>query len=109
MSDEIRLTWGRTPDDLSERWPKTAGGAPEEPAFLTRTMDTNAQTDMLCAMLRSYDIPVLRRYEGDGVFGRVVLGTPGRGTALYVPQSLLEDARALIAPVDEEETNEEES
>ena len=101
MSNEIRLTWGRTPDDLSECWPKTAGGAPEEPAFLTRTMDTNAQTDMLCAMLRSYEIPVLRRYEGEGSFGKVVLGTPGSGTALYVPASMLEDAKNLIRPIDE--------
>ena len=101
MSNEIRLTWGRTPDDLSERWPKTAGGAPEDPAFLTRTMDTNAQTDMLCAMLRSYDIPVLRKYEGEGSFGKIVLGMPGSGTWLYVPSSMLEDAKNLIRPIDE--------
>ena len=101
MSNEIRLTWGRTPDDLSECWPKTAGGAPEEPAFLTRTMDTNAQTDMLCAMLRSYDIPVLRKYEGEGSFGKIVLGMPGSGTWLYVPSSMLEDAKNLIRPIDE--------
>ena len=75
MSDEVKLTWGKTENDLLQRWPKSADGTPEEPALLTVAMDTNAETDMLCAMLRSYDIPVLRKYEGDGAFGKVVLGT----------------------------------
>ena len=101
MSDEVKLTWGKAEHDLSERWPKNADGTPEQPAFLTLVMDTNAEADMLCAMLRAYDIPVLRRYEGDGAFGKVVLGTPGSGTALYVPSSMLEDAKNLIRPIDE--------
>ena len=101
MSDEVKLTWGKTEHDLSERWPKNADGTPEQPAFLTLVMDTNAEADMLCSMLRAYDIPVLRRYEGEGAFGKVVLGTPGHGTELYVPASMLEDAKALIRPIDE--------
>ena len=91
MSDEVKLTWGKTEHDLSERWPKDAGGK----------MDTNAEADMLCSMLRAYGIPVLRKYEGDGAFGKVVLGTPGHGTGLYVPASMLEDAKNLIRPIDE--------
>ena len=66
MSDEVKLTGGKTENDLLQRWPKSADGTPEEPALLTVAMDTNAETDMLCAMLRSYDIPVLRKYEGRG-------------------------------------------
>ena len=88
MSDEVKLTWGKTENDLLQRWPKSADGTPEE-------------TDMLCAMLRSYDIPVLRKYEGEGSFGKIVLGTPGSGTWLYVPSSMLEDAKNLIRPIDE--------
>ena len=53
MSDEVKLTWGKTENDLFQRWPKSADGTPEEPALLTVAMDTNAETDMLCAMLRS--------------------------------------------------------
>ena len=92
MSDEVKLTWGKTENDLLQRWPKSADGTPEEPALLTVAMDTNAETDMLCAMLRSYDIPVLRKYEGEGSFGKIVL---------YVPSSMLEDAKNLIRPIDE--------
>ena len=99
MSDEVKLTWGKTENDLLQRWPKSADGTPEEPALLTVAMDTNAETDMLCAMLRSYDIPVLRKYEGEGSFGKIVLGMPGSGTWLYVPSSMLEDAKNLIRPM----------
>ena len=74
MSDEVKLTWGKTEHDLSERWPKDAGGKNEQPVFLTRVMDTNAEADMLCSMLRAYGIPVLRKYEGEGSFGKIVLG-----------------------------------
>ena len=90
MSDEVKLTWGKAEHDLSERWPKNADGTNEQPAFLTLVMDTNAEADMLCSMLRA-----------DGAFGKVVLGTPGHGTELYVPASMLEDAKALIRPIDE--------
>ena len=107
--DQAKDHWARAENDLLERWPKDETGTFEPPAYLTDAVEAGGEAELLCQMLRSYGIPVLRRYEGDGAFGRVVLGTPGRGTALYVPQSLLEDARALIAPVDEEETNEEES
>ena len=87
MSDEVKLTWGKTENDLLQRWPKSADGTPEEPALLTVAMDTNAETDMLCAML--------------GSFGKIVLGMPGSGTWLYVPSSMLEDAKNLIRPIDE--------
>ena len=87
MSDEVKLTWGKTEHDLSERWPKDAGGKNEQPAFLTRVMDTNAEADMLCSMLRAYGIPVPGRAE--------------HGTELYVPASMLEDAKNLIRPIDE--------
>ena len=101
MSDEVKLTWGKAEHDLSERWPKSADGTPEEPALLTVAMDTNAEADMLCSMLRAYDIPVLCRYEGEGAFGKVMLGASAQGTALYVPASMLEDAKNLIRPIDE--------
>ena len=32
MSDEVKLTWGKTEHDLLQRWPKSAAGKPEEPA-----------------------------------------------------------------------------
>ena len=103
------LSWGRTPNDLAERWPKAADGTPERPAFLTNAAEADAQSGLLVNMLRAYGIPVMQRFEKDGTLGRVVLGISGYGVALYVPESMLEDARNLIAPAeapDETETAE---
>ena len=38
-----------------------------------------------------------------------LFGTPSGGVGLYVPESMLEDARNLLAPVEESTRNEEES
>ena len=59
--------------------------------------------DLKVNMLEAYGIPCLRIYPGDGSFGRVVLGMSGFGTDIYVPESLVEDARALCQQPDEEE------
>ena len=98
--DEPKLSWARTPDDLPERWPKTADGTPEAPVFLTHRFDT-WDINMLEQMLRSYDIPVLKSRGNLGSLGTIVLGFSGEGVDLFVPESLLEDARNLLKPVDE--------
>ena len=36
MSDEVKLTWGKTENDLLQRWPKSADGTPEEPGHERR-------------------------------------------------------------------------
>ncbi len=105
MSEEIELSWGKTHDDLAERWPKAADGTPEKPAFLTDVFETGAQADMLVSMLRAYGIPVMKRYAQDGTLGRVVLGFSGYGVGLYVPESMLEDARNLLQPVENGDGN----
>ena len=54
-------------------------------------------------MLQAYDIPTLCMERGNGNLGRVYLGISGYGVDIYVPKSLLNDAKQLC----EEENNEE--
>ena len=89
MSDEVKLTWGKTENDLLQRWPKSADGTPEEPALLTVAMDTNGETERIWKKLS---------LEMQNI---VLVGMPGSGTWLYVPSSMLEDAKNLIRPIDE--------
>lgn len=96
--DEAKLTWGEAARDLMERWPKTADGSLEKAVFLTETLEAGAQADMLIEMLRAYGIPAARRYDKDGTLGKVMLGFSGYGVALYVPESMLEDAQNLLQP-----------
>ncbi|MBR3559985.1 MAG: hypothetical protein IKN81_00385 [Oscillospiraceae bacterium] len=103
--DEPKLSWGRTPHDLADRWPKNDAGEPETPVFLTSAVEADAQAELIMQLLRAYDIPVIKRYDKDGTLGKVVLGMSGYGVSLYVPQSLLEDAQNLLTPSDDGESD----
>ena len=97
--------WGRAGWGLvSDRWPKDAEGRPEESAFLCTCGNTDLCDELTVNMLEAYGIPCLRDYPGNGAFGRVILGASGTGVDIYVPKSMLEEAKMLI----EGEENDEE-
>ena len=101
------LSWGREKRDLADRWPRNADGVPEKPVFLTRETERNNAAGMLVEMLRAYGVPVMKKYAEDDALGKVIFGTPCCGADLYVPENMLEDAKNLIAPVDEINLDEE--
>ncbi len=105
MSDAIRIDWGRSElAGLYERWPKDENGVPEEPVLLCKLSALDMSDELMLNMLEAYGIPCLRRYPGDGAFGKLVLGMSGEGTEIYVPKSLYIDAKELSkgAEIDEE-------
>ena len=97
-----KLSWGREKHDLANRWPKGPDGTPEKPAFLADSTEEDNAAGMTVEMLRAYGIPVMKKYDEKD-------GTPSGGVGLYVPESMLEDAKNLLAPVEESTRNEEES
>ena len=102
--EEFKLKWGEYMDGaLLDRWPRTESDEPEEPAFLFTRSSTDFSDKLLVNMLQAYDIPSLCMERGNGNLGRVYLGISGYGVDIYVPESLLNDARQLC----EEENNEE--
>lgn len=87
--------WGKSKiGSTYEKWPKP-NGEPEAPVFLTHCSSTDLQDQLLLGMLEAYGIPSVTKYPNDGTFGKVVLGISGDGVDIYVPQSLLKDAKAL--------------
>ena len=109
MSNETKLTWGETPHDLPERWPKQDDGAPEAPALLAHLMEWNYEVDLLEQKLRSYGIPVFKVRGDYGTLGKVMFGFSGEGVDVFVPVSMLEDAENLLRPVEDADLNWEES
>ena len=90
--------WGRAlSGELYERWPKDENGEPEEPVFLGTAVNLNLFDELTVNMLEAYGIPCIRRYPGNGSFGKLILGMSGQGTDIYVPKSMAEDAAALCA------------
>lgn len=100
---EDRQDWGRAlQGELLERWPKDENGAPEEPAWLCNCKNLDFDDELKVNMLEAYGIPCLRLYPGDGSFGKLVLGVSGQGADIYVPASVLDDARQLCESQPEE-------
>ena len=102
--DDFKLKWGEFMDGaLLDRWPCMADGRPEKPAFLCTRSCVDLSDKLLMNMLEAYEIPCLSMERGNGNLGRVYLGISGYGTDIYVPESLLRDAKQLC----EEENHEE--
>ena len=86
----------RLPGELTERWPKDAAGEPVTPAFLAHCGSTDLEDVILVNMLEAYDIPALVLHPGDGDFGKVVLGMSGTGSRIFVPETMLDQAKELM-------------
>ena len=93
MSDN-ELSWGRTEfGELLENWPKGEDGEPEAPAFLVHRSCVDMDDELTVSQLEGSGIPSVRKY---GNSATVILGMSAMGADIYVPQSLLADARTLI-------------
>ena len=95
---DLKFSWGRgeMPGELLRRWPTTPEGEPVTPAFLLKCTQLDMFDQLKVNMLEAYGIPCLVRYPHSGEFGKIVLGMSGFGTEIYVPETLLEDALALL-------------
>jgi hypothetical protein len=92
-----RPSWGWADRGrLLEDWPRDGDGQPVAPAFLTHCSSVGFEDEMVAGMLRAYGIPCVKRFPGDGALGRVVLGMSGTGTDIYVPVTMLEEARSIL-------------
>lgn len=96
MSDEFVLSMAALRGERLKKWPRGEDGEPVTPAFLCRCSARNMEDEMIINMLEAYGIPAFRVYPGDGGFGKVVMGMPGTGSDILVPETMLEDAKTLM-------------
>ena len=96
--------WGssKKPGDLLENWPRDERGEYIPPTFLIHCSSLDMDDELLVNMLSAYGVPCLRQYPNDGDFGRLILGMAGSGVDIFVPVTMLEDARALLEGEPEE-------
>lgn len=90
-------------------WPPDETGQEDRAVLLKNTFDSPAEADMTISLLAAYGIPCFPYYNGEGGAGKVINGFSGYGAALYVPQTMYEEAQALLAaaPIEEDHQNEE--
>ena len=105
MEEKEKMQWGKYMDgELLAAWPKEENGEVEEPAYLCQRLSTDLSDRLTMNMLQAYGIPSMCLERGNGHLGRLVLGISGYGVDIYVPKSMLEDAKKLI---EEDTINEE--
>ena len=99
--------WAFAPD--TPDWHIDAQGEKEKAVLLTSTFDSTADADMLISLLAAYRIPCFKYFDYEGGAGKVINGLSGYGASLYVPASLLEDAKEILEaqPVEEPEASQE--
>ena len=87
-------------------WPLEENGEKVKAIRLQDTLDSPADSDMIISLLEAYGIPCFKYYDKDGGAGKVINGFSGYGAALYVPQTMLDDARNILnAKAVEEDEN----
>lgn len=95
--DSAKAEWGLASNDCNiKSWPVDKDGEPEKAIFLTHRTCLNMEDKMLCNLLDAYGITSVSNHPVDGGFSKVVLGMSSTGTDIYVPESMFEDALALI-------------
>lgn len=101
-----------TERNLLGDWPRDEAGEPAAPAFLEHIFGSEPELMMERNMLLAYGIPSIASYPGDGTLGKVVLGVSGYGMDIFVPETVLEDARNILSwdmsEIDTENNNTEE-
>ncbi|NLU24507.1 MAG: hypothetical protein GXW99_07340 [Clostridiales bacterium] len=104
MKDDI-TTWGSSLSNDGPAWPTDAAGEKVRAVRLKFAFDSTADADMTISYLAAYGVPCFKYYDVDGGAGKVINGFSGYGASLYVPQSQLEDAQALLdaQPIEDEE------
>ncbi|MCL2404944.1 MAG: DUF2007 domain-containing protein [Defluviitaleaceae bacterium] len=70
--------------------------AHDVPALLCNA-GNNIEIDMIESLLRSYNIPVMKRWRYGGDVMMIYTGASSTGADLYVPSKLLEKAKAILS------------
>lgn len=93
MHNEQNDGWAFKKSDLPENWPLDQQGVPDQAALLLAAQsELGGGADVLLSMLASFQIPAFK----SGSLGKVIFGFAGQGVDIYVPQSRLEEAKAIL-------------
>ena len=82
-------------DKLPSAWPCYEDGKSVKPAVLIN-VDTGINGEITVGLLEACDIPVVKSYPLAGRAMNVLFGFSGAGMDLLVPETMLEDAKAVL-------------
>ena len=53
--------------------------------------------ELTLSLLEAYGIPTVCEYPNNGLFGKLILGYPAAGLDIFVPETLLGEARDILS------------
>lgn len=93
---------------IMDKWPKKVNGEMISPAFLMHVGGNPMDSELTLSLLDAYGIPAVCQYPNDGSFGKLIMGHAGGGVDIFVPETLLEEAKDILnAEIIEDGTGEE--
>ena len=102
--DGHNLDWTRDlPGKMAEKWPKDEQGNFVEAAYLTTCTQLDLGDAIVTGRLDSFDIPYVKKYPHYGGFGNLMLGISAEGVDIFVPATMLEDAKNILEGEAEDE------
>ena len=93
----------KKPDGM--HWPKDENGEPVPPAYLKHISGGPLDLEVAVNLLEAYGIPHVSEYPNNGQFGKLIFGQPPSGMEIFVPETMLEDAKNILSakPVEDGE------
>lgn len=103
------MEWSFKKPDGSKNWPKDENGVPVSPVYLTHIAGGPMDLEVALNLLDAYGIPHVSEYPNNGAFGKLIFGHPPSGMEVFVPETMLEDAKNVLSAevVDEDGKREE--
>ncbi|NLL45784.1 MAG: hypothetical protein GX250_03105 [Clostridiales bacterium] len=98
MMEPAKASWrlGFKRTDSSPEWPLDSDGRRISSAFLANIAGTQVDYEMALSVLRAFNIPYVCDFPGAGPFVKILIGFSGAGMNIYVPETMLEDARNVL-------------
>ena len=90
------MSWSIGKKTKGAKWPDGENGQPVPPVYLTRIHGGPLDLELTLNLLTAYDIPYVCEYPNDGLFGQLIMGFPPAGIELFVPETMLEDAKNIL-------------
>ena len=85
-------------------------GEPVPPVYLKHISGGPLDLEIALNVLEAYGIPHISEYPNNGQFGKLIFGHPPSGMEVFVPETMLEDAKNVMNAdaVEDDEDSEEE-
>ena len=96
-------TEGAALGDVTVSLPMDENGEYVAAAFLTTCSQLDMGDAIVTGMLDSFDIPYVKKFPHYGGFGNLMLGISAEGVDIFVPETMLEDARNILEGESEDE------